>query len=213
MDTLAAALAGARFAGLLLLAGGLALVLLAAASAAVPAAIWTGVPAVSLPLIARHRAIWRSANVGFALATILTVAGLFLLPASLGAGGAALATAAAVGYAIAGSAWLVTLGIRLGITPRVAAAYASSGVVDPRFAPLAGLGGVLFTAFILVGCASLALLGAAVVLGGVVPAWAGWATLGASLAILADLALTGDTLPAFVYLPSMLLGVVLLSAA
>ena len=193
---------------LLLVVGGGSFVVLAAASAGVPAAIWTGPPEVSLPLIARHLAIWRLANLGFVIATVLTAAGLFVLPPSLGANGAGLALAGAVAYAMAGTAWIITLGIRLGITPDVATRYVASGSVDPAFAPLAALAGALFATFIVIGCSSLAVLGVAALLGGTLPAWVGWTTLGAGAAILAGFLVTGDTLPAFVYLPTILLGVV-----
>jgi hypothetical protein len=95
----------------------------------------------------------------------------------------------------------------------VAARYTADSTLDPAFAPLAGLGGVLFAAFILVGTSSLVALGAAVVLGGVLPAWTGWVILALSVAILGGYLLTGDTLPAFVYLPTIMLGIVLLLTA
>lgn len=208
MNAVAAALQADGLAATLLVLGGLGLVVLAAASAGVPAAIWTGAPEISLPLIARHATVWRLANVGFAVATVLTAAGLFVLPSSLGGNGAGLALAAAVGYAMAGTAWLITLGIRLGITPNVAAKYVANASVDPTFAPLAALGGVLFAVFIVVSCSSLAVVGVAALLGGILSVWVGWATLALSLAILAGYLVVGDTLPAFVYLPSVLLGIV-----
>jgi hypothetical protein len=165
---------------------------------------------VALPLVARHATIWRLANIGFVVATVLTAAGLFVLPSSLGMNGEGLARAAAVVYAIGATAWLVTLSIRLGITPDVAAKYVAGGSIDPAFAPLAALGGVLFAAFILVGSGSLVAVGAAILAGGTLPAWTGWTTLGLSLAILASFLLMGDTLPAFVYLPTILVGIVML---
>jgi len=198
---------------ILLFVGGIGGFALAAPSATVSSAIWTGSPDVALPLIARHSTIWRLANIGFVVATVLSAAGLFVLSSSLGANGEGLARAAAVAYAMAGTAWLVTLSIRLGITPGVAARYVADATLDPAFAPLAGLGGVLFAAFILVGTSSLVALGAAVVLGGVLPAWTGWVILALSVAILGGYLLTGDTLPAFVYLPTIMLGIVLLLTA
>lgn len=208
MNAVAAVSHAGGLPALLLVVGGVGLIALAAASAGVPAAIWTGPPEVSLPLIARHAAIWRLANVGFVVATVLSAAGLFLLPASLGENGAGLALAAAVGYAMAGTAWLVALSIRLGFTPTVAARYVANGSVDPAFAPLVALAGVLFAAFIVLACASLAVLGVAALLGGGLPAWVGWTTLGAGVAILAGYLLAGDTLPVFVYVPTVLLGIV-----
>ena len=208
MNTLAAALQTDGLPALLLVVGGVGFVALAAASAGVPAAIWTGPPEDSLPLIARHATIWRLANIGFVVATVLTAAGLFGLPWSLGEHGTGLALAAAVGYAMAGTAWLIALFIRLGITPGVAASYVANGSVDPAFAPLAALAGVLFAAFIVIGCSSLTALGVAALLGGALPIWVGWTTLSAGAAILVGYLVMGDTLPAFVYLPTILLGIV-----
>jgi hypothetical protein len=42
------------------------------------------------------------------------------------------------------------------------------------------------------------------------PAWAAWATLLFSIAMLILLLFTGDTLPAFHYLPALLIGILLL---
>lgn len=211
MDALVALLAADRLPAVLLVTGGAVLVLLAAPSATVPPAIWTAAPEVALPLIARHRRIWRIANIGFLLATVLVAAGLFLLPASLGADGAALATAGALAFAISSTVWIIALSIRLGITPGVAARFVDEGSLDPSFPPLARLGGVLFAAFILVGCSALAAVGMAALVGGVLPLWAAWATLLISLATIVAFLVTGDTLPAFVYVPTTLLGVVLLT--
>jgi len=211
MDAIVALLAADRLPGVLLVTGGALLVLLAAPTAALPPAIWTGAPEVSLPLIARHRTIWRLANIGFLLATVLVAAGLFLVPSALGADGAALATAGAVAFAIAAMAWIITLSIRLGFTPGVAARYVNQGSLDPSFPPLARLAGVLFASFILVGSGALTAIGVAALLGGVLPAWAAWATLLISLATIGGYVALGDTLPAFVYVPTTLLGIVLLA--
>lgn len=213
MNAVVAALHADGLAALLLVVGGVGVVLLAAASAGVSASIWTGPPDVSLPLIARHAAVWRAANVGFVVATVLTAAGLFVLPASLGENGAGPALAAAVGYAMTGTAWLIALGIRLRFTPGVAARYVATGELDPTFAPLAALAGVLFATFVVVACCSLAVLGIAALLGGGVPAWVGWATLAAAAAILLGYLVAGDTLPIFIYVPTVLLGVVQLVAS
>jgi hypothetical protein len=99
---------GARFAGVLLAGSGLAGALLVGPSAFVSPAIWNGPEDVALRLIARHRLIWRTANVGFVLATVMTAAGLFVLPGEVGERGASLALAAALAFALAGTLWLMT---------------------------------------------------------------------------------------------------------
>ena len=45
---------------------------------------------------------------------------------------------------------------------------------------------------------------------GLLPAWAGWATLLFSIAMLILLLIMGDTLPAFHYVPALLIGILLL---
>jgi hypothetical protein len=132
---------GARFAGVLLAGSGLAGALLGGPSAFVSPAIWNGPEDVALRLIARHRLIWRTANVGFVLAMVMTAAGLFVLPGEVGERGASLALAAALAFALAGTLWLMTLSIRLAVTPGVASRFVSDGTVDPVFPPLARLGG------------------------------------------------------------------------
>ena len=42
------------------------------------------------------------------------------------------------------------------------------------------------------------------------PPWVGWATLVSGLALLIHLLITGDTLPAFHYMPPLLIGLLLL---
>ena len=202
-----------RLAGLLLVLSAVAGVLLTGPSATVPAAIWSGPAAVTLPLIAQHPVIWRMANIGFVVATILTAAGLWLLPEAVGVGGAALARAATVAFVLACALWLVTLAIRLLITPAVAATVAAGGTIDPAFEPLARLGVALFVAFIVIGGGSLVALGGAILLGGSISAVAGWVTVAFGVGIVGSQLVLGDTLPAFVYMPTTVIGIVLLLAA
>ena len=133
------AMDGAVLAGALLAAGGVLLFLLVGPTAAISPAIWNGPPGTALPLIHAHVRIWRVANVGFALATIVTAAGMVLLPAVVGASGATWAWVAAVVYALAAVPWLVVLAIRVVVVPGVAAAFVAEGSVDPAHAPLAAL--------------------------------------------------------------------------
>lgn len=199
-----------RLAGILLAGAGLVGVVLVGPTAFIPPAIWTGPQGVSLRLIAEHRRRWRVANAGFIVATILTSAGLFVLPSVVGTKGSSLATAAAVAFALAGGLWLVTLAIRISVTPSVAAGYLASGVVDPAFAPLAKLGSALFIAFVTIGSAALVPLGGAIILGGVLGDGIGWGVALAGIAIVASYLRFGDTLPAFVYMPTTAVGIALL---
>jgi hypothetical protein len=201
---------GATFAGLLLAGAGLAGVILVGPTAFVPPAIWNGPQVVALKLIAEHPRIWRVANAGFVIATVMTTAGLFVLPDVVGAGGAPLATAAAVTFALAASLWLVTLAIRLAVTPAVASTFVAGGTIDPAYGPLTQLGHAMFVAFIFIGSASLVALGVALVLGGALAAVLGWVVAIAGLLIIGSYLWFGDTLPAFVYMPTTAIGIALL---
>jgi hypothetical protein len=200
------------FAGLLLAGAGAAGVILVGPTAFVPPAIWNGSQDVALKLIAEHPVIWRVANAGFVIATVMTAAGLFALPDVVGSRGTPFATAAAVTFALAASLWIVTLAIRLTITPAVASTFVSDGTIDPAYGPLTRLGDALFVAFIFIGSASVVALGAALVLGGALSAVVGWAVAIAGLLIIGSYVWFGDTLPAFIYVPTIATGIALLLA-
>jgi hypothetical protein len=199
-----------RLAGLLLAGGGVLLVLLVGPTAFVSPAIWNGPHGVTLRLISDNGLVWRVANLGFALATIATTAGLFLMPGLVGDRGVSMAWVSAVAFVLAAVPWLVILTIRLGITPGVADGFVADGTVDPVFAPLDRLGGALFPAFILIASGSIVALGVAVVAGGSLAEPLGWACLAAGLAIGGSYLAIGDTLPAFVYFPTTAIGIALL---
>jgi hypothetical protein len=206
-------LEGGQLAGVLLAGAGLVGILLVGPTAFVPAAIWGGPRDVALRLIAQHPLLWRSGNTGFVIATVMTAAGLFVLPDALGPHGAPLASGAALAFALAGTLWLVTLAIRLTVTPGVALTFVAHGTIDPAFEPLARLGYALFVAFVFIGSAAVVVLGVAIVLGGALGALLGWAVAIAGLLIIASYLWFGDTLPAFVYMPTTAVGIALLLGA
>jgi uncharacterized membrane protein len=201
---------GVQVAGLLLAGGGVLLVLLVGPTAFVSPAIWNGPQDVALRLIGEHSLIWRAANLGFALATILTAAGLFLAPGLVGDGGTSIAWVSAVVFVLAAVPWLLILAIRLAITPGVADGFVADGIVDPDYAPLARLYGALFPAFILIASGSIVALGSAIIAGGSLGEPLGWACLVAGLAIGGSYVVIGDTLPAFIYLPTTAVGLAML---
>ena len=202
-------LVGATFAAILLAGGGLVLVLLVGPATFISPAIWNGPQDVALRLIAENPVIWKVANIGFALATILTAAGLFLVPGLVGERGTSLAWAAAVAFLLAAVPWLLMLAIRLAITPGVAAGFVASGTVDPAFVPLDRLGGAFFPAFMLLASGSLVALGVAIVAGGSLAVTLGGACIIAGVVFGAGYLLLGDMLPAFVYFPTAAVGIVL----
>ena len=201
---------GARLAGWLLAGSGLLIVLMVGPTAFVPPAMWGGPREVSLRLIAEHAVVWKAANVGFVLATVLTAAGLLLVPPLVGDRGSSLAWTAAVAFVLAAGPWLIVLAVRLAITPGVASDFVHSGMVDPAFITLDRLGGALFPAFMLIGSGSLAVLGAAIVAGGSLTAALGWACVVAGAVFGGGYLVLGDMLPAFVYFPTAAVGVGLL---
>ena len=203
-------LAGAGLAGLLLVGGAVLLVLLVGPTAFVPPALWTGPQDASLRLVAAHPRMWRAANVGFALATVLTAAGMVLVPGLVGDRGSSIAWVAAVSFVLAAVPWLLVLGIRLSITPGVAAEFAATGTVDPDFAPIDRLGGALFPVFLLIAAGSIVALGAAIIAGGSLSAILGWACIAAGAFLGGGYLVFGDMLPAFVYFPTAAVGVALL---
>ena len=77
------------------------------------------------------------------------------------------------------------------------------------YEPLAQWGFALFFVAAMIGFLALAAYGASLLQVGLVPAWAAWATILFSLALLIQLLIMGDTLPAFHYLPPVLIGVLL----
>lgn len=200
----------ARLAGWLLAGGGAFLLLLVGPTAFVPPAIWNGSQDVALRLISEHARIWRIANLGFALATIMTAAGLFLAPALVGERGVPLAWVSAVVFVLAAVPWLLTLAIRVAVTPAVADGFVADGAVDPSYASLVRLNGALFPAFILIGSGSIVALGAAILVGGTLGAPLGWGCLVAGVAIGGSYVVIGDTLPAFIYFPTAAAGIALL---
>lgn len=206
-------LEGARLCGMLLAGGGVLLVVLVGPTAFVSPAIWNGPHEVALRLINEHALVWRVANIGFALATVVTAAGLFLAPGLVGDRGAPLAWVSAATFVLAAVPWLLTLAIRVTITPGVADAFVADGVIDAAFVPLARLCGALFPAFILAASGAIAALGVAIVVGGSLGAPLGWACLVAGLAIGGSYLVVGDTLPAFIYLPTAAVGVAILLSA
>jgi hypothetical protein len=206
-------LVGARFAGLLLAGGGLLGALLVGPIAFVSPAIFNGPQGVSFRLIAENAVVWKLANLGFVVATVLTAAGLFALPNLVGDRGSALALAAAVGFVLAAAPWLLMLAIRLTITPGVAAGFVANGTVDPAFLPLERLGGALFPAFMLIASGALVALGAAIVAGGSLSSALGWACVLAGLLFGGGYVVLGDMLPAFIYFPTTAVGIVLLLAS
>ena len=164
-----------------------------------------------LLVVADNAAVWRWANIFMGAAAIAMVAGLTMLTTILeGAGERTLSRLGLVGFLFAAVLWVVFSAFRAVITVSAAQELVTTGTVPPYYEPLAQWGFALFYVYAVVGFLALAAYGGALLQVGLVPAWAAWATMIFSIAMLALLLITGDTLPAFHYFPPLLIGILLL---
>lgn len=172
--------------------------------------VWTAPDDLALRLIDAHRAAWRWTNALFAVATVLTAAGLWLLVDLVGSDVAPLARGAAVAYLLAAGAWLASLVFRLAVTPAAATSFVATATLDPSYVALGRWSGGLFAAFTIVAGGSLVALGGAILLGGAVLAAVGWFALAIGLVVMGGFLATGDMPPFVAYLPTGLIGLALL---
>jgi len=172
---------------------------------------WTAPLETFLAIVARHPVAWRATHVLFIGGTVLTAAGLAVLPGLLPDGWPrALALAGAAAFAIAAVLWLVSLVYRLAVTPITARVFTESGAPDPSVTALDRLSGGLFKAFIVIALAGLAAIGVATTAGGPIPAPLGWGSAALSGLLIGGLMLTGDMPPFTVYLAPLAFGIALL---
>ena len=113
-------------------------------------------------------------------------------------------------YAVAGALWCAALAIRTRTTPALAEMAAAGTPTEPAETFLAAALGGLFAAFTLATGAALVAIGLTLALSGGVAAPVAWlATLIAAL-LTAGFVASGDTIPAVLYLPTLLIGLALL---
>jgi len=175
---------------------------------------WTAPHETFLTIVARHPVAWRATHVLFIGGTVLTAAGLAVLPSLLPDGWPReLALAGAAGFAIAAVLWIVSLVYRLVVTPSTARSLIESGALDPSVTALDRLNGGLFMAFIVIALAGLAAIGVATTAGGPIPAPLGWGSAALSGLLIAGLMLTGDMPPFTIYLAPLAFGIALLVGA
>ena len=197
-----------RAAGLLLIGGSICF--LVGAFNPVLFSVWTAPTETQLRLIAERATAWTISNALFLVATVLTVAGLWLVPDLVGGSGVAVARAATVADLLGAVAWVISLVIRLAVAPKTASSFASAGAMDPSYSGLSSLAGGLFVVFTLVTGASLVALGLAIVAGGALPVFAGWFAAALGGVIVVGYLAAGDMPPFVAYLPTGLVGIVLL---
>jgi hypothetical protein len=174
--------------------------------------VWTAPRDEHLALVAAHRRGWTMLNVGFTVATVLTAGGLIVLAASLAIEEAprAVLVATAVSYTVGGVLWCAVLAIRTRTTPALAGLVAAGSPTEPAETLLGAATGSLFVTFCGLTSLVLVAMGATLALGGGVAAPVAWfATLVGALTTV-WLLVSGDIIPAVLYLPTLLIGVALL---
>lgn len=164
-----------------------------------------------LQAVAGMTGIWRWANILMGAAIIALLAGLAILTSILeSAGERLLSRLGLVGMVLAAVLWLIFSAFRATVTVAAAQELAATGVVPPYYEPLARWGFALFFVYAVSGFAALAAFGGSALHVGLLPAWIDWGTIAFSLATLVALLIVGDTLPAFHYVPPLVMGLTLL---
>ncbi len=172
--------------------------------------VWSAPQEAQLRLIAGAPTAWTITNSLFLFATVLTAAGLWLLPERVGDRGLAPARAATIVYLVAATAWLASLVFRLTVTPDAASAFVAAGSLDPTYVITDRWAVGLFGAFTYLAGGSLIAIGVAVILGGALSRAGGWFAIVIGIVIVGGYAVFGDMPPFVAYLPTGLLGIALL---
>jgi hypothetical protein len=161
--------------------------------------------------VADNAIVWRWANIFMGTATVFLLAGLSMLTTVLeGANERAFSRLGLVGFQLAVVLWVIFSAFRGVVTVKSAQEMTATGMVPTYYEPLAQWGFVLFLVYAVIGFLALAAYGVSLLRVGLLPAWTGWATLIFSIALLIQLLIMGDTLPAFHYLPPLLIGILLM---
>jgi hypothetical protein len=121
----------------------------------------------------RRRRAW--IHLWMILAMLVTPAGLGGFPTlTTDPSARALATAGAVVYALGAVCWIVSLVFRLSVVPWAADRTVTDGTPPEVFVALDGWAGGLYGVHLLSAYATFGVLGVAVLVEGVLPAWLGW---------------------------------------
>ena len=169
----------------------------------------------NLSAVAANVTRWRWGNIFMGAAMVPLLAGLSMLTMLLEGKERVFSRLGLLGVLVAAGLWLVFSAFRGVVTVRVAQEMTAAGAGAPGaapafYAPLAQWMFALFFIYAALGFLALAAYGASLLQAGLLPAWVGWVTLLFSVAMLIVLFIQGDNLPAFHYLPGVLIGVVLL---
>ena len=166
-----------------------------------------------LAMVAAHPLAWRMVNAGFVVATVLTTAGLGVLVGSPGLADRprAILAAGVAAYAIGGSLWCVVLAVRNRTTPQLAAMVAAGRPTEPAESLLGAALGGLFAAFVWTTSLAVLAVVAALAMGGAVGLPVAAISAVVAAIALGSQILTRDTIPAVLYVPTLLLGLALLA--
>ena len=161
--------------------------------------------------VANNVVVWRWANFFMGAAGVVLLAGLTILTTIFEkTGERILSRLGLAGLLLAIILWVAFSAFRATVTIAAAQETITTGTMPPYYEPLAQWGSALFFVYALVGYLALAAYGGSLLHLGLLPAWVGWGTILFSIATMALLLITGDTLPAFHYLPPLLIGILLL---
>ncbi len=161
--------------------------------------------------VAKNPWEWWWVSVWGLIGLFLVTGGMFGLRDTLGeAGEPVLASVALGGYSVAAVAWVVGLIIQTASVSEAARQRADTGTTPSWIHPF--WNGAYFAELFWIAGANLAyvLVGLAVLLTGLVPAWAGWITLIGGLIIAAGVLITREGFPQLGYLPPAVIGIALL---
>lgn len=174
--------------------------------------IWAMPRESHVAAVARHRVVWALLNAGFVLATLSTAAAIIAMSVTMYAGSdwSAALLATGVAYAIGGVLWCAVLAIRTRTTPLLH----EIGPESYRGQPVRLLDAVttgLFDAFVVICSLAIVALGLVLLVAGGVAAAVCIALIVTGIGCFVWLLITGDVIPAVLYLPTLLLGIALLT--
>ena len=198
-------------AGVLLIAGAL----IGAAAASHPALwpVWSAPREERLRIVGAHRLAWIMLNAGFLVATVVTAGGLAALAVGQAedAGVTAALAAVIVAYTVGGGLWCAVVAIRSLTTPGLADLSARGTDTEPAETLLNAAQAGLFGAYSLLTAVAVLALAVVLAVAGVVavPVAVVAGLIGG--VVIAAYLVTGDSVPAVLYLPTILIGIALLA--
>jgi hypothetical protein len=175
--------------------------------------IWSKPREPFIAVVAAHRRGWWLLNAGFGLATVVTAGGLASLAGALTGDPARTAalTAVWVAYAMAGVLWCAVLGIRALVTPLLFDLGATDGPAGDAERLMGASNGGMFALFVVGTSAALIALGGVLAVTDAVAAPIALLAAVIAAVALASQLITGDTIPAVLYVPTLIIGIALLA--